>query len=202
MNITVPTGYNPYNMTFPSIVLGNTEDPTNSPQHPENFTLDMVETGVTSLLVGRITAKSATLAMQLSQTNNKPASALGLGMKTAFRTSLKSGLVASAVSVARNGYHMAKGEVNLARAGGNVTADLLGGTVGGMMAAGSAGIAVKMLSGSGAFSMSTVGLIAGAAAFALADTAYNATGLREEVSNKVTGIIERWFDDDDQGGGV
>lgn len=203
MPITVPTGFNPYGLTFPSVITpANMSDPVNSPQHPENKMLDAVEIGITSLLVGRITSKQAALSMQLSQVNQKPASALGLSFKTAFRTAGKAGLVSGAISLVRNGYHLSQGEVNIARASGNVGADMLGGTVGGMVAATGASLAVKMMSGGSALGMGTVGLIAGAAAFAVADTAYNMSGLRETVSNKITAIVERWFDPDDQGGGV
>ncbi len=38
--------------------------------------------------------------------------------------------------------------------------------------------------------------------FAVVDTLYRFSGLRETVSNKITGIVERWFDADSQGGGV
>lgn len=203
MTLTIPTGFNTSALSFPSVITpANMEDPVNSPQYAQNMPLDVAQIGVSSLLVGRITAKQATLSMQLSQANQKPASALGLSFKTALRTAGKSGLAVGAVSVLRNGYHLAQGEINIARASGNVGADMLGGTVGGMVAATGASLAVKMMSGSSAFGMGTVGLIAGAAAFALADTAYNMSGLRETVSNKITGIVERWFDVDNQGGGV
>ncbi|MEZ0373662.1 MAG: hypothetical protein ACAI44_31515, partial [Candidatus Sericytochromatia bacterium] len=80
--------------------------------------------------------------------------------------------------------------------------DLIGGTIGGMVAATGASLAVKAMSASSAMSMGTVGLIAGAVGFALADTIYHFTGLRDTVSNKITGMVERWFDADSQGGGV
>ncbi|HEY9844526.1 MAG TPA: hypothetical protein V6D23_28905 [Candidatus Obscuribacterales bacterium] len=200
MNTTLQT-FNPY-LTFPSTYLSNVPDPTNSPQITPNMTLDAVEIGVKSMLVGRLTSKTAVTSMQISQLQQKEASSLSLTASTVFKTAGKAGLISAGVSLGRNVYHLAKGEVNVSRASGNVGADLIGGTIGGMVAATGASLAVKAMSASSAMSMGTVGLIAGAVGFALADTIYHFTGLRDTVSNKITGMVERWFDADSQGGGV
>ncbi|MBF2054670.1 MAG: hypothetical protein IGS03_14590 [Candidatus Sericytochromatia bacterium] len=202
MPISMPTSFNPYGFTSPGMYLANVPTATQSPQHAKDITLDTVEIGVKSLLIGRMVAKTATTQMQMSMLKDKPASALGLTGSTMLRTAAKGGLVAGGISLIRNGIHLSQGDINLARAGGNVGADLLGGTVGTMVAAGGASLGVKLLAGSNAFGMGTAGLIFGAAAFALADTAYRATGARDFVSDKLTGIAERWFDGQDPSGGV
>lgn len=202
MTISMPTSFNPYGFTSPSMYIANVPSATESPQHAKDLMLDTVEIGVKSLLIGRIVAKTASTHMQMSQLKEKPASTLGLSTSTMLRTAGKGALVSGAVSLIRNGFHLSQGEINLARASGNVGADMLGGTVGTMVAAGGASLGVKLLSNSNAFGMGTAGLIFGAAAFALADTAYRATGAREFVSDKLTGIVERWFDNREPGGGV
>lgn len=194
--------FNPYNLTFPSTYLNNIQDPTSSPQYASNMTLDSVEIGVKSLLVGRLTSKTAVTSMQISQLKQAEASGLSLTASTMFKTAGKAGLISGAVSLGRNVYHLAKGEINVARASGNVGSDLIGGTIGGMVAATGASLAVKAMSAGSALSMSTVGLIAGAVGFALVDTLYHFTGAKNVVSDKITGIVERWFDADSQGGGV
>jgi len=202
MTTVAPASYNPYSFSFPSTYLANVQGPTESPQHAQDMTLDTFEIGIKSLLIGRMVSNSAMQGMQISLLKEKPASALGLSSSTMLRTAGKAGLVSGAISLIRNGFHLSQGEINVARASGNVGADLLGGTVGGMVAATSASLAVKALSGTNGFGMGAAGLIAGAVGFALVDTAYRATGLRETVSNKLTGIVERWFDGNEPVGGV
>lgn len=198
-NVALQT-FNPYNLNFPSTYLANVQDPTNSPQAAPNMTLDAVEIGVKSLLVGRLTSKTAATSMEISLLRQKEASGIGLVASTVFKTAGKAGLVSGAVSLGRNVYHLAKGEINVSRASGNVGADILGGTIGGMVAATGAGLAVKAMSASAG--MGTVGMIAGAVGFAIVDTLYHASGARDTVSNKITAIVERWFDAESQGGGV
>lgn len=202
MNTTAIQSYMPYNLTFPSTYTASVEDPTNSPQYASNFAMDAVEIGVKSLLIGRMTANQAANTLQINQIKQKDTSSLGLATSTMFRTAGKAGLISGAVSAARNIYHLSTGEINVARAGGNVGADIVGGTIGGMVAATGASLAVKAMANSSAFGMGTVGLIGGAIGFAVADSLYHVSGIRDTVSNKVTGIIERWLDVDAQGGGV
>ena len=201
MNTTAIQSYMPYNLTFPSTYTASVEDPTNSPQYESNFALDAVEIGVKSLLIGRMTANQAATKLQMNQLQQKDTSTLGLSANTMFKTAGKAGLISGAVSAGRNVYHLAKGDINLARAGGNVGADIVGGTIGGMVAATGASIAVKSMANA-SFGMGTVGLIGGAIGFAVADSLYHVSGVRDNVSNKITGIVERWFDVDAQGGGV
>lgn len=202
MNIGATSPYSPYGLVMPSTYLASVPDATNSPQAPQNMTLDVAQIGVTSLLVGRLTSKQASLSMQLSQLKQNEASGLGLATSTVFKTAGKAGLISGGVSLARNAYHLATGEINVARASGNVGADLIGGTLSGMVAATGASLAVKAMAGGSTFSMGTMGMIAGTVGFALADTLYNMTGFREQVSSKITGIVERWLDANAQGGGV
>ncbi len=201
MNTTAIQSYMPYNLTFPSTYTASVEDPTNSPQYASNFAIDAVEIGVKSLLIGRMTANQAATSLQISQLKMKEASSLGLTVSTAFKTAGKAGLISGAVSAGRNIYHLTTGEINMARAGGNVGADLVGGTIGGMVSSAGASLAVKSMANA-SFGMGTVGLIGGAIGFAVADSLYHVSGIRETVSNKITGIIERWLDVDAQGGGV
>jgi hypothetical protein len=201
MNTTAIQSFMPYNVTFPSTYTASVEDPTNSPQYASNFTLDAVEIGVKSLLIGRMTANQAANSLQINQLRQKDTSSLGLATSTMFKTAGKAGLIGGAVSAGRNIYHLANGEINMARAGGNVGADILGGTIGGMVSSAGASLAVKSMANA-SFGMGTVGLIGGAIGFAVADSLYHVSGLRDTVSNKVTSIIERWLDVDAQGGGV
>lgn len=201
MNTTAIQSFMPYNVTFPSTYTASVEDPTNSPQYASNFALDAVEIGVKSLLIGRMTANQAANSLQINQLRQKETSSLGLATSTMFKTAGKAGLVSGAVSAGRNIYHLASGEINMARAGGNVGADIVGGTIGGMVSAAGASLAVKSMANA-SFGMGTVGLIGGAIGFAVADSLYHVSGIRDTVSNKVTSIIERWLDVDAQGGGV
>ena len=201
MNTTAIQSFMPYNVTFPSTYTASVEDPTNSPQYASNFALDAVEIGVKSLLIGRMTANQAANSLQINQLRQKETSSLGLATSTMFKTAGKAGLVSGAVSAGRNIYHLASGEINMARAGGNVGADIVGGTIAGMVSAAGASLAVKSMANA-SFGMGTVGLIGGAIGFAVADSLYHVSGIRDTVSNKVTSIIERWLDVDAQGGGV
>jgi len=199
---TVQTTSSPYGLTFPSTYLSNIQNPTNSPQYAPNMPLDAAEIGVKSLLVGKLVSRTASTTMQISLLKQNEASGLGLTASTVFKASGKAALISGGVSLAANVYHLAKGEINVARASGNVGADIIGGTVGGMVAATGASLAVKAMSAGSAFSMGTMGLIAGAVGFALVDTLYHFTGARNTVSGKITGMVERWFDANSQGGGV
>ena len=191
----------PNNLTLPSTYTASVEDPTNSPQYESNFALDAVEIGVKSLLIGRMTANQAATTLQINQLKQRDTSSLGLATSTLFRTAGKAGMISGAVSAGRNIYHLATGDINMARAGGNVGADIIGGTVGGMVSATGASLAVKSMANA-SFGMGTVGLIGGAIGFAVADSLYHVSGIRDTVSNKITGIIERWLDVGAQGGGV
>lgn len=193
--------FNPYHLPFPSTYTASVEDPTNSPQYKSNLGLDAVEIGIKSLLVGRLVSRTAATSVEISMLKQKEVSTLGLTASTAFKTAGKAGLISGGVSLIRNGYHLAQGEINASRAAGNVSADIVGGAVSGMVAATGASIAVKM-AGTSAFGMSTLGLIGGAIGFAVADSLYHVSGLRDRVSHTVTGVVERWFDADAQGGGV
>lgn len=195
------SSFSPYNLPFPSTYTASIEDPTNSPQYESNLGLDAVEIGIKSLLVGRLVSKTAATSVEISMLKQKEVSTLGLTASTMFKTAGKAGLISGGVSLVRNGYHMVQGDINTARAAGNVSADIVGGAVSGMVAATGASIAVKM-AGTSAFGMSTLGLIGGAIGFAVADSLYHVSGLRDRVSHTVTGVVERWFDVGAQGGGV
>ncbi|MGE3724405.1 MAG: hypothetical protein AB7I41_02565 [Candidatus Sericytochromatia bacterium] len=198
--------YNPYNMGFPGTVPTTTPSGgvsiASSPQLSPNMVMDGVEIGLKSLIVGRMASKTAIQQLEFRTIQNNEASAAGVMGSTMMRTLGKGALVGGVVSAARNVFHLAQGEINVARAGGNVSADILGGAVGGLAAGAGAGLAVGMMAKSSGFTMGTMGLIAGTIGFALADTLYHYSGLRATVSDKVTSVIERFFDSNSQGGGV
>lgn len=196
------SAYNPYSSMFPGTVIASTGYTATSPQAPENPTLDKVELGVKSLIVGKMAAKSAIHNFEFGTIKQGELNTGGMMFKTGWKTAKSGALVGGAVSLARNIYHMAQGDVNVARASGNVVSDIAGGAVGGLLAGAGAGLAVSALSKSSGFMMGTAGLIVGAVGFALADTVYHQTGAREAVSDAVTGVIDRLFDNAADQGGV
>lgn len=197
-----PSLYNPYNMSFPGTVLAGGVSTASAPQLQPNMVMDGVEIGIKSLLVGRMASKTAIQQLEFRTIQNNEATTAGVMGSTMMRTTGKGALVGGVVSAARNVFHLAQGEINVARAGGNVAADILGGAVGGLAAGAGAGLAVGLMSKASGFTMGTMGLIAGTIGFALVDTLYHFSGARNTVSDKVTSVIERYFDAQSQGGGV
>lgn len=197
--LTAPpsTPYNPY-----TVASTPTEGATQSPQAPQNIALDGVEIGAKSLIIGRMAAKLAVQKLEMTSIQDAQLSTRGLAAVTALKTGRNAALVSGAFSTGRNIYHLAKGEINLSRAGGNIGADILGGAVSGMVSGLGTGLTVGALAGKSALAMGTAGLIVGAVSFALLDTAYHFTGLRETVSNKITEVIDRFFDKNPSPGGV
>jgi hypothetical protein len=196
--------YNPYTMSFPTTTTTPpaTGGEASSPQLPDHPVRDGVTIGIKSLLVGRMASKTAIQQLEFKTIQNNEATTAGVMGSTMARTLGKGMLVSGLVSTASNVFHLAQGEINVARAGGNVAADILGGAVGGLAAGAGAGLAVGLMSKASGFTMGTMGLIAGTVGFALADTLYHFSGARNTVSDKVTGVIERFFDTRTQGGGV
>ena len=201
---TATSLYNPYTMSFPTTTTTppTTGTETSSPQLPANPTMDGVQIGIKSLLVGRMASKTAIQQLEFQTIQNHETTAASVMTSTMTRTIGKGALVSGLVSTASNVFHLAQGEINVARASGNVAADILGGAVGGLAAGAGAGLAVGLMSKASHFSMGTMGLIAGTVGFALIDTLYHFSGARNTVSDKVTGVIERFFDTKTQGGGV
>lgn len=191
------TTYNPY-----SAASTTTPGTITSPQAPQNMLLDGVEIGVKSLIVGRMASKLAVQKLEITSIQDGQLSTKGLAAVTALKTGRNAALVSGAVSAGRNIYHLAKGEINVSRAGGNIGADILGGAVSGMVAGLGTGLTVGALAGKSAMAMGTAGLIVGTVGFAVLDTAYKFSGLRDTVSNKITEVIDRFFDRNPSPGGV
>lgn len=173
-----------------------------SAQAPPNLGLDIVDISAKSLIVGKMASKFAIQQAQFQTVKMGEVTAGGAISSNLLKLGGKGALVSGAVSAARNIYHLAKGEINVSRAGGNVGADILGGAVGGMVAATTAGLAVKALATKSLSAMGIGGIIAGTVGFALLDVGYRASGLRETVSNGITAVIERFFDPNPPPGGV
>lgn len=204
-NVSAPPSFNPYATYagFPSSYLASTPaNPNLSPQAPANQNLDIAEIGIKSLLVGKLASNTAIRNLEFRTIQQKEVTTSGIMGNTLLKAGRTGAMVGGAVSLGRNIYHMAKGEINVARAGGNVAADIVGGTVGGMAAGVGASFAAKALAGSSGFALGTVGLIAGTVGFALVDSIYHATGLRDKLSDGVTGILDRFFDKQETPGGV
>jgi hypothetical protein len=204
MQATPAPLYNPYNMNFPGTTptTGGGVSIASSPQLDPNMVMDGVEIGLKSLIVGRMASKTAIQQLEFRTIQNNEASTAGVMGSTMMRTASKGALVGGAVSAAVNIFHLAQGEINVARASGNVGADILGGAVGGLAAGAGAGLAVGALAKSSGMTMGITGMIAGTIGFALIDTLYHYSGARNTVSDKITSVIERFFDSNAQGGGV
>jgi len=162
-----------------------------SPRAPENPTLDKLQLTLTSLYAGRASAMQGLNSLdQRQNVRLKHLHTSGVMTSSAFGAAGKTALVAGGLSVLRNMSHLAQGEINLARASGNISSDLISGTLGGLAAGASAGLVVQGSSNAGRFMAGSLGTIAGAIGFVAADVLLDKTGLKGFISDKITSLLE------------
>jgi len=181
------TWYNPGWPSLPDL----TDINVNSPQAPENPTLDKVQLTVTALYSGRV-ASSTSLGSLEQRENVRLQHLHNSGMMTSAALSAagKTALLSGGFSLLRNMASMAQGEINVARATGNVTADIASGTIGGLAAGAAGGMVVQGTSNAGRALAGGLGTVVGAVAFAGANYLLDATGIKDMISDKITSILE------------
>lgn len=179
-----------YNPGWPSLP-DLTDIDVKSPQAPENPTLDKVQLTLTALYSGR--AASQTGLGSLEQRENVRLSSLhnsGMMTSAALGAAGKTALLSGGFSVLRNMVSLAQGEINVARASGNVTADIASGTIGGLAAGAMGGLVVQGTSNAGRALAGGLGTIAGAVAFVGAYYLLDVTGIKGMISDKITSMLE------------
>ncbi len=184
---------NGFNSVSNSITSLPNTTPTNTQTPPVttvaspigNITLDTVAISSKSLFAGSTISSQIASVRRSEVPGEVKGSHSGAGLaKTGRNTAIVSGLV----SLAKNTYDFVQGNVSGARAGGNISSDVVGGLGGGILAAG-AGSLATMAIGSG-FGAGVVGLIVGGVAFAGADILYRKSGAYQTISDKATAFIE------------
>jgi len=179
--------YNPGWPALPDL----TDINVNSPQAPENPTLDKVQLTITALYSGRVA--SHTGLNSLEQRENVRLQHLhssGMMTSAAINAAGKTALLSGGFSILRNMVSMAQGEINVARATGNVTADIASGTLGGLAAGAAGGMVVQGTSNAGRALAGGLGTVVGAVAFAGAAYLLDVTGIKGLISDKITSILE------------
>jgi len=163
-----------------------------SPRAPEYPVLDKVQLTLTSLYAGRagsmITVKGLENRWEL---NTNALQTRGLMGKGAFAAAGKTVLVAGGLSVLRNMASLSQGDVNVARASGNVVADIATGAVGGLAAGAAGSLATTAFINGGAGVAGFIGTLAGAVGFVAADFLLSKTGVKGLISDAVTGRLEK-----------
>lgn len=162
-----------------------------SPQAPDYPVLDKVELAVKSLYAGRVASRSVMNGLENRwemDTNTLQNRAL-MG-KGAMSAAGKSMLVAGGLSVLRNMASLAQGDVNVARATGNVSSDIATGAISGMVAGATGAMAANAFINSGAAISGTMGTLIGAVGFVAADYLLDKTGFKSFLSEQVTSALE------------
>lgn len=168
-----------------------------SPQAPENPTLDKIQLTINALYAGRAaTINGVSSLIQRQNVDVRLANhgstgvTTGTTMGSAMGTAKKTMLVAGGLSVLRNMAHLAQGDINLARASGNISSDLASGTLSGLAAGASAGIVVNGSSNAGRFMAGSLGSVAGVVGYVAADVLLDKTGFKRFLSDKITSLLE------------
>ena len=138
---------------------------------------------------GAITGKGIGEAIKAMQAGTGSFKAVGMG-------ALKAGGIGAAVtgviSAAKNMSLTSKGMQSSADAGGNIAADTIGGLLSGAtggLAAGAASMALANAIPGGGLALTIGTVVAGALGATGAHLAYNATGLRDGIANKLRGLF-------------
>lgn len=181
--------------------LQNTTAPTTpttqgTPPTIQGIASDTIEIGSKSLFAG------ANISSQIVKIRNSEVPGEVKGMHSGpglIKTGRNTAIVSGLVSLARNTYDFVQGNVSGARAGGNITSDVVGGLGSGILAGG-AGYLATMAIGS-SLGAGVLGLVVGGAAFAGADILYRNSGAYQTVSDKVTAFIESVMNRIKPGGG-
>jgi hypothetical protein len=193
-------GFNSVSGSIPD--YQNTSVPTTPTQGTttpsiKGIPLDTVQIASKSLFAG------GTISNQVVKIRNSevPGEVKGMhGGPSLMKTGKNVAIVSGIVSLARNTYDYIQGNVSGARAGGNISSDIVGGLGSGILAGG-AGYLATMAIGS-TFGAGVLGLVVGGAAFAGADILYRNSGAHQTVSDKVTAFIESILNRIKPGGGV
>lgn len=181
--------YNPGNFGLPP--LPDLTVNVQSPQAPANPTMDKVQLTINAVYGGRVAAVAGVNSLeQRENIRLKNLHNSGVMTTAAMSAAGKSALVAGGISVLRNMVDLAQGDVNVARATGNVSADIASGAVGGLAAGAAAGLVIQGVSNAGRALAGGLGTVVGIAAYAGADYLFNSIGLKGLISDKVTSILE------------
>ena len=169
--------YNPYNPYYP--------------QYPTVPVQPFPIGNKTDSVIGVVgkAAAGATTGYMLSETvsniyhSGAPAGEIAKGLgKVSLKAAGIGALVSGGVSIIENTVKAVKKEQSGAEAGGNITADLLGGAVSGAAGSALGGLAAARFGGIG-------GAIAGAAAGIGIDFLYRKSGLKQGLANGVTKLL-------------
>jgi hypothetical protein len=146
---------------------------------------DALALGGKSLIVG-LNVSSQILSARRSEI---PSEHVKFHSGSSMMTTARNSAIASgAVSIAKNTYDYIGGGVTGTRAGGNITADVIGGIGSGIAASTISNLATKAIGSS--MGAGIVGLTIGAVTFAGIDILYRNSGAFQTVSDKATSIIE------------
>lgn len=162
-----------------------------SPQAPEYLVLDKVELAIKSLYAGRVASQSVMSGLEKRwELDTNSLQTKGLAGRGAMSAAGKTMLVAGGLSLLRNIASLAQGDVNVARASGNVSSDIATGAISGLVAGTTGAIAANAFINSGATISGGMGTIVGALGFVAADYLLEKTGFKDFLSDQVTGILE------------
>ncbi|MBF2053397.1 MAG: hypothetical protein IGS03_08035 [Candidatus Sericytochromatia bacterium] len=168
-----------------------------SPQAPENPTLDKIQLTINALYAGKAASMSGVSSLIQRQNvdvrlanHGSSGVTAGTTMGAAIGTAKKTLLVAGGLSVLRNVSHLAQGDINLARASGNISADIATGTLGGLAAGAASGIVVNGSSNAGRLLAGGLGSVAGVIGYVAVDVLLDKTGFKGFISDKITSLLE------------
>ena len=162
-----------------------------SPQAPDYPIFDTVELSLKSIYAGR--AGSFSAKENLTERWDLKLNSLhrrGLRTNAGAYAAKKSAVFVGGLSVLKNVASMANGDVNVARATGNVTSDLTTGTISAFVAGGAGAMGVHGFANAGKFVAGTMGTIAGTVGFVAADFLFDKSGLKDYLSDSVTSALE------------
>jgi len=162
-----------------------------SPQAPEYPILDKVELAIKGLYAGRVSSQSVMSGLEKRwDLDTNSLQTRGLAGRGAFVAARKTMLVAGGLSILRNMASLAQGDVNVARASGNVTSDIATGAISGLVAGTTGALAANAFINSGAAISGGVGTLVGAIGFVAADYLLDKTGFKDFLSDQMTGVLE------------
>jgi len=108
-------------------------------------------------------------------------------------------IAGGAISLASNIYSYVKGDITSTRIAGNVSADMVGALGGGIISSSVGGMVGNALKSATCTSLG--GLVLGTLAFAGTEILYKKTGLHQNISDAVTGFIDKLLNRQTPSGG-
>lgn len=180
------------NWYYPNFLPPLPDIQAESPQAPDYLVLDKVELSLKSIYAARAGIHSSTVGVE-NRWDLKLNSLHATGLKTnaGAYAAKKTAIVAGGLSLVRNIASLAQGDVNVARATGNVASDIASGAIGGMAAGVGGAMGFHGFLNSGKFISGTVGTIVGAVGFVAADYLLDKSGIKDAISDGVTGALEK-----------